>query len=164
MLCRSDFCILYVDDDENDIRLVEFASEPAGVRDGIRTVRSGPQAIDYFQGHGPFVDRGKFPLPQVVLLDLRMPRMNGLEVLEWLRAQPELRGIVVIVFSSSVHPDDVVRASNLGANAFVQKPSTHIDLIRLLELIKGFWGGFHQFLPVQRNSVLGELANPNLKP
>jgi len=161
---HRDFCILYVDDDQNDIRLVQFAAEPAGIASCLRSVCSGPHAIDYIQGHGPYANRVKFPFPHLLLLDLRMPRMNGLEVLRWVRSQPDLKSIVVIVFTASAHPDDVVRACELGANAFVQKPSSQSELITFLKLLKSFWGDFHQFPPKKPHPLLGELAKPELTP
>ena len=163
-MSARDFCILYVDDDENDIRLVKFASEPAGVSHCLQSVNSGPQAIDYFQGRGPYADRSKFPLPKVLLLDLRMPRMNGLEVLRWLRSQPDLTGTVVIVFTASAHPDDITRACQLGANAFVQKPSSQAELIRFLQLLKGFWADFHQYPEPRLPAFLTEVAKADLSP
>lgn len=158
------FCILYVDDDENDIHLLKFAAESAGITHCLQTVTSGAQALDYFQGHGQYADRARFPLPHVVLLDLRMPRMNGLEVLRWLRSVPEWRGVVVIVFTASAYPDDIGSACALGANAFVQKPSTHAELVRFLELVREFWGEFHQFPAQQCHTILGEMAGPKLTP
>jgi CheY-like chemotaxis protein len=158
-----DFCLLYVDDDDNDISLVKFAAQSAGISECLRTVTSGAQAIDYIQGHGQFADRRKFPIPSVVLLDLRMPRMNGLDVLRWVRAQPDLVCIVVIAFTASAHPDDVIRACQQGANAFVQKPSSFEELSKFLRLLKSFWGDFHQF-PAGSGTLPAELAKPDLSP
>ena len=163
-MSARDFCILYVDDDENDIRLVKFASDPAGVSHCLQTVNSGSQAIDYFQGRGHYADRSKFPLPNVLLLDLRMPRMNGLDVLRWLRTQPDLTGTVVIVFTASAHPDDVMRACELGANAFVQKPSGQAQLTRFLQLLKAFWADFHQYPQPKASPLLTEVSKPDLSP
>lgn len=159
-----DFCILYVDDDENDLQLVEFASNTAGIAGCLRTVSSGPQAIDYFQGHGPYAERVNFPLPHLVLLDLRMPRMNGLQLLRWIRSQPEFRGVVVIVFTASAHPDDIASACELGANAFVQKPSTQTELVSFLKLTKAFWGDFHLFPSTKSEALPGKLPGPKLTP
>lgn len=159
-----DFCILYVDDDENDIRLVKFAAEGAGITRCLQIVNSGPEAMEYMHGEGLYSERGKFPLPTLVLLDLRMPRMNGLDVLQWIRTQPELVGIVVIIFTASAHPDDVKRAWELGANAFVQKPSTFRELTQFLKLVKAFWGDFHQIPPVESESHFAELPKPDLNP
>ena len=156
------FCILYVDDDDNDLHLAKFAAESAGLADCLQMADSGPRAIDYFQGHGAYSDRAKFPIPHVVLLDLRMPRMNGLEVLGWLRSRPEYRGVVVIIFTASAHADDIARACELGANAFVQKPSSHTELISFLKVVKEFWKGFHLY-PVDP-AHLGGLSKPKLTP
>jgi len=128
----------------------------------LQTVSSGPQAIKYFQGDGPFANRFQYPLPKIVLLDFRMPRMNGLQVLGWLRSQPEFRGVVVIVFTAPAHPDDITRACELGANAFGQKPSRHNELIKFLKLLKAFWADFHQFPPPKIQVMLGELAKPGV--
>lgn len=158
------FSILYIDDDENDIHLLEFGAEAAGISDCLRTVSSGPQAMDYFQGHGQYADRSRFPLPHLVLLDLRMPRMNGLEVLRWLRSNPEWRGVVVVVFTASAYPDDISSACELGANAFVQKPSTHAELVRFLKLVQEFWGEFHQFPDQRHHALPAEMSGPKLAP
>jgi len=163
-MTARDFSILYVDDDENDIRLAQFAAEPAGIAEYLHTVNSAPQAIDYLQGYSSYADRRKFPLPRVILLDLRMPRMNGFDFLRWLRSQPDLTGIVTIVFTASGHPDDVIRASHLGANAFVQKPSSQSELIRFMQTLKAFWADFHQFPPPAAPSPLAELEKPELSP
>ena len=158
------FCILYVDDDSNDVRLLQLASEPAGVSDCLRTVNSAPRAMDYLKGQGIYSERAKFPLPKVILLDLRMPQMNGLDLLRWLRSQKDLAGIVVIIFTASAHPDDILRAAELGANAFVQKPSGFGELTQFLQLIKSFWGNFHQSPPIREHSQLAELPKPDLSP
>lgn len=164
-MTNRNFCILYVDDDENDIDLVKLASEPAHVSECLRTVKSGPEAIDYLHGRGVYGDRVKFPLPKLILLDLRMPQMNGLELLRWLRGEPDYAGVVVIIFTSSAHPDDVRRAWELGANAFVQKPSTFAELVKFLQLLTTFWADFHQFLPAARPLCpLDDLPKPELRP
>jgi CheY-like chemotaxis protein len=141
------FCVLQVEDDDNDIYFLQFACESTQLTDCLRVVRSGEEALEYFQGAGKYADRKKYPIPGLVLLDLRMPRMNGLEVLKWIRDQPQLHSVVVIMFTSSAHPDDVERSSQLGANAFVQKPSGLEELVRFLKSVKTFWCEFHQFPP-----------------
>ena len=160
----QNFHILYVDDDDNDIQLANFAAPKAGLASQFHTVNSAAQALDYIQGRGPFADRAKFPMPRLVLLDLRMPRMNGLELLHWLRSQPELLGMIVIVFTASAHPADIGRACELGANAFVQKPSSQTELIYLLKLLKDFWGGFHEFPRVPQSTLNDDLPKPKLIP
>jgi CheY-like chemotaxis protein len=156
--------ILYVDDDDNDIQLANFAAPLAGFSAGFHSVKSGAEAVDYIQGQGRYSDRAKFPMPKLLLLDLRMPRMNGLELLAWVRSQPELLGMVIIVFTASAHPADITRACQLGANAFVQKPSSHTELVQFLKLLKDFWGGFHEFPQIQQTTYDHHLPRPKLIP
>lgn len=155
--------VLHVDDDENDLYLLKFAWEQAGLPQRLVGVSSGAQALAYLQRHGEYADNRKFPLPSLVLLDLRMPRMNGLEVLEWIRSQPELSTLVVVALTASAYPDDIAQASRLGANAYVQKPGTHDELLELVHSLQSFWFRFHEFAPVQLETVC-ELARPKLQP
>src|SRR5436190_5340755 len=101
--------LLWVEDDQNDILLVGRAMEKMGI-DPPMVVRDGQEAIHYLSGQGKFADRGCHPLPWLILLDLKLPKRSGLEVLQWLRAQPELRRIPVIIFTSSKETSDINRA------------------------------------------------------
>jgi CheY-like chemotaxis protein len=103
------------------------------------TLDDGNKAIAYLEGSGPYADREKFPLPGVILLDLKMPIKTGFEVLAWMRAQPGLKYLPVIVFTASKQEADMTRAYDLGANAFVVKPNTMAGLETLVNTIKGFW-------------------------
>jgi CheY-like chemotaxis protein len=158
------FCILQVDDDENEIRLLQYAAQVANLSSCLRAVSSGQEAIDYIEGKGSYADRSQYPAPKVLLLDLRMPRLNGFDVLRWVRAQENLRGVVVIMFTASAHPDDIGQACDLGANAFVQKPSSHAELVSFLRQLKGFWHDFHQFPPDRFDRTIRELSKPELTP
>lgn len=158
------FCVLQVDDDENDIYFMRFAMERVPLTTCLRVVRSGEEALDYFRGIGKYADRNAWPIPGLVFLDLRMPRMNGLEVLKWIRAQPEYHAIIVIMLTASAHPDDIGRASRLGANAFVQKPSGMEEFVRLLESVKTFWCEFHQFPPNLTQLLQEAIPKANLTP
>lgn len=140
----NEFCILQVEDDENDVFFLEHAFRTVELNYPLRVAQDGQEAMDYLSGKGRFADRARYPLPRLVLLDLKMPRKNGFEVLEWIRENPEFQFLPVIVFSSSYQPNDIDRAYQLGANAFVVKPScleTRIDLARC---IKSFWLNFNQ--------------------
>jgi CheY-like chemotaxis protein len=158
------FHILYVDDDENDIQLAKFAAGDAGLSAQLHTVSSGAQAIDYVQGRGEYADRDKHPEANVMLLDLRMPRMNGFELLTWLRAQPQFLGLVVIMFTASAHPADVRQACKLGCNAFVQKPSQQTQLVLFLKMIYEFWGRFHVFPQPDHSAIEGDSPRLPLVP
>ena len=156
-------CVLHVDDDENDLYLMKFAWEQAGFSQRLVGVHSGTEALAYLQRRGRFADDLRFPFPSLVLLDLRMPRMNGLEVLEWIRSQPLLHSLVVIALTASAYPDDIARAGQLGANAYVQKPATHDELVEFVHALEAFWFRFHEFAPMQLEAP-GELARPKLHP
>jgi CheY-like chemotaxis protein len=118
---------------------LQRAFDTAEVKNPIRVVRDGQEAIDYLSGAGTFADRMKFPLPHLFLLDLKMPRKTGIEVLEWLSGQPELRCLPVVVFSSSANRRDVDRAYVLGANGFVVKPSSMVERAELAKAMGLFW-------------------------
>ena len=141
-------CILYVEDEESDVLLLQNAFEVAGVANPLRIVRDGQQAIDYLSGRGHYTDRKLCPLPSLVLLDLKLPIKSGLEVLQWMRAQPALRVIAVIVFTASCHPLDIERTYELGANCFVTKPSNIDELIELVRHFKAWWLQYTQLAPI----------------
>jgi len=148
--------ILHVEDDEQDIFFMQRAFKAAGIENPIQHVRDGEEAIDYLEGTGAFADRKGVLQPHLVLLDLKLPGKSGLEVLEWIRAHPILRAMVVIVFSSSPEPADVERAYHLGANSYIVKP---IDLDQYAEiaiLLKRWWLGYNQFAPLGGTPLIFE--------
>lgn len=131
--------ILLVEDDPNDVWLVKHAFQTAGINQPLHTVNDGQEAIDYLQGVGPFADRHAFPLPKLVLLDLKMPRLNGFDVIGWMRRHYPSKLTPIIVLSSSALPQDVNRAYELGANAYMVKPADFRALERLFRTIADFW-------------------------
>jgi len=131
----SPHTILLVEDDSNDVLLLQRAFRRAGLMHALQIVTDGDQAVSYLNGDGEFADRQAHPLPALVLLDLKLPRRSGLEVLEWLRNQPEnLKALPVIVLTSSRLSEDVDRAYGLGANSYMAKPSGNYD--GLAEMVK----------------------------
>src|SRR6185437_289238 len=136
--------ILLTEDDENDVFLLKLAFDQADIRNRLLVARDGEEAINCLAGNGRFSNRSEFPLPCLLILDLKMPRQTGLDVLRWLRQQPALSCLPVIVLSSSAHRYDVERAYQLGANAFVVKPAGNEERLQLAKMIKGFWLGFNQ--------------------
>ena len=136
-------CILYAEDDFNDAFFLQHAFAEAAIPNPLQIVRDGQEAIDYLTGLGVFADRHLYPLPCLVLLDLKMPRKSGLEVLAWIRAHPDFRSLPVILFSSSPNQADSQSASEVGANAYVIKPSTVEERIELAQSIRSFWLHFH---------------------
>jgi CheY-like chemotaxis protein len=131
--------ILYVEDREEDVFLLEHAFCTAEIKNPVQVVRDGQEAIDYLSGVGKFADRKQFPLPALLLLDLKLPMLMGLDVLEWIRLQPSLRAMIVIVLSSSIHEGDIQRAYQLGVNAFLVKPSDADTTADMCKALKHFW-------------------------
>jgi CheY-like chemotaxis protein len=109
-------------------------------------------AMDYLSGSGAYADRQKFPLPCLVLLDLNLPMRAGLEVLEWIRQQPNLKKLVVVVFSSSALSTDIDRAYELGANSYITKPMELEKTMEIAQLLKGWWLGYNRFAPIEEST------------
>ena len=137
----ENFVILLAEDDANDAWLVKRALFRGGVHNPIMVVRDGQEAIDYLEGIGPFADREQFPLPTLALLDIKMPKKNGLEVLEWVRHNGSggLKLMPVIIMSSSSIQEDIDRAYQLGVNAYLVKPTAFDKLVETLITTTEFW-------------------------
>jgi CheY-like chemotaxis protein len=131
--------ILLAEDDENHVFLIRRAFKKAGLLNPLYVVRDGEETIAYVQGEGQFANRDEYPLPALLLLDLKMPRQDGFQVLEWVRKQPGLKRLPVVVLTSSEDIRDVNRAYDLGANSFLVKPLKIEDFMRLTEAIHGYW-------------------------
>ena len=127
-----------VEDGEDDVFFMRQAMKKAGVVNPIQVASDGQQAIDYFQGTGRFVNRVEFPLPYLVLLDLKLPHVMGLDVLKWIRQDSEAAAIVVIL-SSSKEEADIATAYRLGANGYLVKPLDVDKLDDMAKSIKDFW-------------------------
>jgi CheY-like chemotaxis protein len=125
--------ILHVEDDPNDTLLLEHACKKAGLVFDLQAVSDGDQAIAYLRGANNFSDRDKHPLPKLILLDLKMPRLSGFDVLAWLRSDEGFRSVPVVVLTSSNHDADVKRAFDLGAKSYLVKP---VGFEALVELVK----------------------------
>jgi len=135
----EDFTILLVEDDPNDVLLIRRAFDKAGVVNPLSVVSSGEEAVSYLRGEGKYADRKEYPLPVIILLDLKMPRMNGFEFLEWLRAEPEFKKLIVVVLTSSRETPDINRAYEVGANSYLVKPVQMDDLIRIVKELHLYW-------------------------
>jgi two-component system response regulator len=130
--------ILHVEDEENDVFLLQHAMTKAGYSVPIQVATDGQRAIDYLSGTGDFANRDKFPWPSLVLLDLKLPHVPGLEVLKWIRQEAALL-IPVVILSSSENEEDITVAYELGANAYLVKPSDMSQLPEIAKTIKDFW-------------------------
>jgi len=142
--------ILLVDDDENDVLLTQMALEQAGVSYPVHIAKNGREALDYVRASGNFSDREKYPAPYLVLLDVKLPYVPGLEVLRQVRERPEFDAVIVIMLTSSNDPKDIDEAYRLRANAYVVKPSG-LDALQIVARgIKEFWLTLNQ-----RSSAFG---------
>ena len=130
--------ILQIEDDPNDVLFLRRAMDNAGVADAIQVATDGREAIAYLQGAGKFADRALFPFPGLVLLDLKLPYVMGLDVLRWIRKQP-WHCLPVLMLTASAEDVDIATAYRLGANAFLRKPSEARQLDEMARAIKDFW-------------------------
>lgn len=126
---------LVVEDEENDVFFLKRTVRKAGVKNPIQVVYSGDQAVQYLTGEGEYADRSLHPLPSMVFLDLHLPGKSGLEVLTWLRKQPELDSIIVILLTSSKEEEEIATAYELGANSYLVKPPTVDSLMVLINAL-----------------------------
>lgn len=149
--------ILLVEDDENDVFLFQRAMSKAGMIHPLQVARDGQEAINYLQGAGKFACRAEFPLPGLVLLDLRLPFVMGLEVLRWIRQQLRAAPIVIIL-SSSREEADIAEAYSLGANAYLVKPAQTSELVEMVKAVGDFWLKQNMPPPSPRMDREAELA------
>ena len=127
--------VLAAEDEESDAVLLQLAFARIGSPDDLVVVHDGQQVIDYLDGRGPYADRAMYPLPRLLLLDLKMPRLTGFDVLDWLQDKPEFRGLPVVVLSSSSYETDVQKATQLGAWEYHLKPHGMSDLAQLIRQV-----------------------------
>jgi CheY-like chemotaxis protein len=131
--------LLHVEDDPNDVLLLQRAFRKANITLPIQSASDGDKAVAYLTGADEYSNRDKFPLPTLILLDLKMPRKSGLEVLARIRSEDKLRRLPVVIFTSSKHDEDVRKAYDLGANSYLVKPVGFDMLVELAKLIHQYW-------------------------
>jgi CheY-like chemotaxis protein len=131
--------ILLAEDREDDILLIRKSFARAYITNPLHVVRDGEELIAYLEGEGKYANRDEYPLPDLLLLDLKMPRKDGFEVLAWIRKHPTLRSLPVVVLTSSENMRDVNNAYQLGANSFLVKPMDFENFIEMSRFIGGFW-------------------------
>src|SRR5262245_19143672 len=132
--------ILVAEDNPDDAFLLKRAFAQAGINVRLDFVQDGEQVIHYLKGENGYSDRNAHPFPSLLLLDLKMPRLDGFDVLNWLRQQRGgLRRLLVTVLTSSDQPSDVDRAYDLGANSYLIKPTISDNLIEVVERIQNYW-------------------------
>lgn len=139
MMDLSEYGILLVEDDSNDILLIQRAFRKANLINPIRIVKDGDEAIAYLAGEGNYINRDEFPIPALILLDLKLPRRSGLEVLAWIKQQPVLKRIPVVVLTSSQESKDIDLAYDIGVNSYLLKPVKFTSLIKMVEALDAYW-------------------------
>jgi CheY-like chemotaxis protein len=133
-----DRSILVAEDNENDIILLRRAARNARFTNPLSIVNDGEEVIAYLHGDGKYADRRRYPLPALLLLDLKMPRKNGFEVLQWLRDQRQFTDLQVVVLSTCDDIRDINRAYELGANSFLVKPMFFSEFVGMLEALHSY--------------------------
>ena len=131
--------ILAAEDEESDAFFLGMALKKAGVRHQLVIARDGQEAVEYLNGDGVYSDRAKYPLPKLLLLDLKMPRMSGFGVLAWLATHPDFKNLPAVVLSSSAQLTDIEKARELGASDYCVKPNNLKELTRLVQELATRW-------------------------
>ncbi len=135
------FTVLLVEDELNDIFLVKRAFKLAWLRNPLQIVTDGEEAMNYLQGVGKYADRSLHPLPKLIVMDIKMPRVSGFDVLKWVKQDGgTLRRIPIVIVSASDNPADINRAYELGANAYMVKPVDFRAVQHLFDSITHYWG------------------------
>jgi len=135
----EEFPILIAEDDENDAYILQRGLRAAGFHNPFHISPDGADAVRYLKGEAPYADRGKHRFPRIIITDLKMPNMDGFELLEWLKEHGDCNVIPCLVLSSSQQPRDVQRAYRLGANSYLMKPPTFEELVEHLQLVLRYW-------------------------
>lgn len=135
----TDQVILLVEDNHKDVFLIQRAIRKAEIKASVQVVSDGDAAVQYLAGEMLFRDRTVHPLPVLILLDLKLPRRSGAEVLMWLRQQPELKRLPVVVLTSSREYTDVNQLYDLGVNAYMVKPPTFDNLVEIIKTLNLHW-------------------------
>lgn len=134
--------VLLVEDDPNDARLVQRAFGRAATPISVLRLQNGDEAVSYLRGDPPFDNRALHPIPGLLLLDIKLPRRSGFEVLQWIRTQTNpLRRMPIVMLTSSTHSTDINRAYDLGANSYMAKPESTEGLNELVRMFASYW--FH---------------------
>lgn len=135
--------ILLVEDSDDDLLFMRLAFETAGIRNRIIEARDGRQAIDYINGVGPYANRDRYPLPCLIITDLHMPQLDGLQLLEWLQKRPDFAHVPRIMLSNTAEQNDPPKARQLGCRAFFTKPAEFNALVDLVKHLDDEWISQH---------------------
>ena len=139
MIMADQAVILLAEDREDDILVIRRAFAKGDILNPLHVVRDGEEAIAYLAGEGKYANRSEYPLPELLLLDLSMPRVDGFQVLRWIRQQPGIASLRVVVLTSSDELPDINEAYRLGVNSFLVKPLDFQLFVETSKLIKDYW-------------------------
>ncbi len=156
--------ILLVEDNDNDVLLLRRAFIKARVLNPLQVVRSGEEAIAYLSATGKYANRQEYPLPSLILLDLKMPGLDGFDVLRWIRQDPEMRVLRVVVLTSSDEMRDINLAYQLGANSFLVKPADFERFVEISQALNGYWLWLDKAPELSRPSLLDTAIRDTLPP
>lgn len=131
--------VLLIEDNEDDVALVRRALSKAKVLNPLQVAHSGEEALEYLVGTGRYANRSEYPLPELILLDLKLPGIDGFQVLRWIRQQPGLKALRVVVLTSSNELHDATLAYQAGANSFLVKPVDFEEFVSITNAIQGYW-------------------------
>jgi CheY-like chemotaxis protein len=131
--------VLLIEDSDDDVLVMKKACQRTGIPHSLHVVMDGDEAVHYLTGDGVYADRGAHPLPDLVFLDINMPRRNGHEVLAWIRNQPGLRTLPVVMLTVSDEPSDIDRAYKLGVTSYLQKVACPAEFGQAVRVILKYW-------------------------
>lgn len=131
--------ILLIEDESADATLLLRGFEKAQVENPIIHLNNGDDALRYLAGKGEYADRNKYPLPALMLLDLKLPGTTGIQLLQWMRVQGEIKRIPVVVLTSDDNPETINAAYDLGANSYLVKPGNPAEIARMVQSIQRYW-------------------------
>ena len=144
--------ILLVEDSHFDVELLRHAFRKAGLSRPLQVVRDGVDAMSYLLGVGDYADRDQYPAPSILIIDLNMPRFNGLELLTWLRTQPDLQHLLVVVLTGTNRQQDIDIAYRMGAKSYLVKPTQADELQALINAFYEYWIA-HNYFPQPEATV-----------
>ncbi len=155
--------VLLAEDNEDHVLLIRRAFKRAGLLNPLHVVSNGEEAIEYLAGVGAYANRAEYPLPTLLLLDLKMPRKDGFQVLDWIRSHPGMQRLRVVVLTTSSDLRDVNVAYRMGANSFLVKPDDFDKIVSLVQIFKQYWLAADKAPDVSR-SIEEEPWPPRLNP
>ena len=132
-------CVLLVEDNEDDALMMKMACQRTGIPHSLHVVTDGDAAINYLLGAGEYADRAKHPLPDLVFLDIKLPKRSGHEVLEWTRSRAKFKNLPIVMLTSSAEPKDVSRAYSLGVTSYLRKMGGPAEFGQAVRVILKYW-------------------------